>query len=299
MADRQFVLGGIESAPADWVLPASLEIIPKTAYAAFDGTNAAGPFLPCLEIVSDSGHVVGYYPVADEVAAGASVVVSWFPGADVDQDGGASSGGGTIQSVASPTSTILVGEPSGPAVTVDLPATGVVAGTYGDALTVPQVTVDAEGRLDTVAGVPIASGAGGGIVQVSRVSRTSGDLTTSSTTFVDATGLTTTITTGAHRCLVIFSGNAHVSGAGSSANAAFDLAIDGTRQGQGFGLTIAQQSGSADGPNIPVGFTYLTDALSAGSHTFKIQWRVDAQTGTLFASTGVTPAILTVLELGV
>lgn len=134
------------------------------------------------------------------------------------------------------------------------------------------------------------------IPQVSKVSVTSGDLTTSSTTFVDATGLTTTITTGAHRCLVIFSGNAHVSG--TTINAAFDLAVDGTRQGQTYGLTIAQQSGSASSPNMPVGFTYLTSALSAASHTFKIVWRVDGSgTGTLFASTGVTPAILTVIEL--
>lgn len=139
------------------------------------------------------------------------------------------------------------------------------------------------------------SGTGSGIVQVSQVALSSGDLTTSSTSFVDATGLTTTLTTGAHRCLVLFSGTAQNNT--TQANTCIDIAIDGTRQGQGFGLVHADNNGGS--LNLNMSFSYLTAALSAGSHTIKIQWKVDvASTAKLWASTVATPSILTVLELG-
>jgi hypothetical protein len=138
------------------------------------------------------------------------------------------------------------------------------------------------------------------IVQAAKVTLTSGDLTTTSTSFVDVTGLAVNLAArGFHRSLVIFSGNSHVGPNGSFANASFDLAIDGSRQGGSFGLTLAQQTNQV-APNTPVGFTYLTNPLDRDAHTFKIQWKVDAGgTGTLFASTSVTPAVLTVLELGI
>lgn len=85
MADRQFVAPfGNKQAPADWVLPASLEILPKLAYAHFDGTSAAGTFLPCLRFISDSGHVAVEAVSEEQVVAGASADVSWFPGVDED-----------------------------------------------------------------------------------------------------------------------------------------------------------------------------------------------------------------------
>lgn len=128
---------------------------------------------------------------------------------------------------------------------------------------------------------------GGGFTEQSTVEIISGDLTTSSTTFVDATGITVTITTAAVRCLVI----ATLSAIGPTApsNVAVDLAIDGTREGQTYGLTLHGAG------NCNLSFSHLTDVLSAASHTFKIQWRVDGGTGTLRAST-VAPARLTVIE---
>lgn len=80
MADRQYRPLGTVSAPADWNLPASLEITPKTAYAKFDGTSAAGPYLPCLRIISDAGIVAAEAVATTQVAAGASVDASWFRG---------------------------------------------------------------------------------------------------------------------------------------------------------------------------------------------------------------------------
>lgn len=57
--------------------------------------------------------------------------------------------------------TITVGTPMGPTTNVDLPATGVVAGTYGDASDVSQITVNAEGIITAAASVSIV---GGGVV---------------------------------------------------------------------------------------------------------------------------------------
>lgn len=81
MADRQFVAPfATSSAPADWVLPANLQIQPKIAFAHFNGASAAGAYLPVLRIISDSGHVAAEAVSATSVAAGASADVSWFLG---------------------------------------------------------------------------------------------------------------------------------------------------------------------------------------------------------------------------
>lgn len=80
MADRQFDPLGTVAVPADWTLPANLQLLLKNVYASFDGTAAAAAYLPCLEILSDSGHMVGAYPSLTQVAAGASADVTWFPG---------------------------------------------------------------------------------------------------------------------------------------------------------------------------------------------------------------------------
>jgi hypothetical protein len=138
-----------------------------------------------------------------------------------------------------------------------------------------------------------------GFLQSSIATRTAGDVTTSSTSFVDLTDMTVTLTTGAHRCLVYFNASANSSVAGG--NVCFDVDIDGTPQGQTYGLAVVSQSSHAGavGINHAVAITYLTPVLSSASHTIKIRWRVDGtQTGTLFASAGVTPAILTVIETG-
>lgn len=79
MADRQFNVGGTLTAPADWLLPASLEVIPKTAFAKFDGSGASVAWVPCLRIISDSGHVAAEAVASTSVPAGGSADVTWFP----------------------------------------------------------------------------------------------------------------------------------------------------------------------------------------------------------------------------
>ena len=145
--------------------------------------------------------------------------------------------------------------------------------------------------------MPFNQSGGGGatsILQSSTTSLTTGDLTTTSTSFTNATGVAVTMTTGPHRCLVIFSGTAN--NATSGDNSMFDLLIDASRQGGTNGLVFVQ-SPATGGNNIPCGFTFLTGVLSAASHTFQIQFRCDAGTAKLWASS-TAPAILTVIETG-
>lgn len=58
-----------------------LEVLePQAAFAHFDGSGAAGEFLPCVTYYTQDGLVFARAFPADAVAAGASADVSWFPG---------------------------------------------------------------------------------------------------------------------------------------------------------------------------------------------------------------------------
>jgi len=104
------------------------------------------------------------------------------------------------------------------------------------------------------------------------------DYTTTSTSFVDvdATNLKHTITTNEGPVLVTFA----CSASGSAAESVgFDFDVDGTRVGAAFTFGIARFIAQT---NVRiVGFSKLITGLSAGSHTFKLQWRVSGGTGTI------------------
>ncbi|MCY4020246.1 MAG: hypothetical protein OXG39_12640 [Chloroflexi bacterium] len=53
-----------------------------------------------------------------------------------------------------------------------------------------------------------------------------------------------------------------------------DIDIDGTRQGAEFGISRAH----IDAHDKAVSFTHLIRNLSAGSHNFKLQWKIEKQT---------------------
>lgn len=128
-----------------------------------------------------------------------------------------------------------------------------------------------------------------------RVVRTAGSLTTTSTTFVDLTGASITVTTGARRVLLAFTGSFTNS---ATDHTGFDFDIDGTRAAASaaFGMQLARSVGA--GEYNAVAITYVTDALSAASHTFKVLWRVGGpSTSTLAASTGLSAYTFTVTEL--
>lgn len=75
----QFAPLGTVNAPADWNIPTNIVLSPSIVFAHFDGTAAAGSFVPTLQILSDSGHVVAEIPQDVTVAAGSSCEATWAP----------------------------------------------------------------------------------------------------------------------------------------------------------------------------------------------------------------------------
>ncbi len=100
------------------------------------------------------------------------------------------------------------------------------------------------------------------------------NITTTSTTFTDLTGFTRTITTQGGLVRVMFRVRAN------STAARFDLLLDGvsvTADNDGLGAVAPV---STFGNNCFI----VILAPTAGSHTFKIQWRVTTGTGTVYAA---------------
>lgn len=79
-ADALIVRDGPVSSPLEYQVPAASAIIPLCVCAAFDGSAAAGSFIPALEILTPDGHVLAYCPLGLTVAAGGSAIGTWFPG---------------------------------------------------------------------------------------------------------------------------------------------------------------------------------------------------------------------------
>lgn len=144
-------------------------------------------------------------------------------------------------------------------------------------------------------GVKWAAAAGGSAsnLESNKVTRTAGDVTTTSTSFADLTGASITFTTGARRVLLTFTGSWYHS---STATMAIDFDIDGARaSGADFGLAVwnVNHAGNAQ----PVTITYLTNVLSAASHTFKVQWKVSSGTGTMEAASASAAYSFAAVEL--
>lgn len=131
-------------------------------------------------------------------------------------------------------------------------------------------------------GVKWAAASGGG-AQSARAVISAGDYTTTtSANFVDVDGtnLALTITTGAHRVMVGLAATASVT---AGDQIALTVAVDGTDQGGSLGIVRILSGGS----NMDASFTYLTDTLTAASHTFKLRYRTSAGTATLRASSSI------------
>jgi len=116
-----------------------------------------------------------------------------------------------------------------------------------------------------------------------RVVRTAGGVTTTSSTFVDVTGASITITTGTNPVAYGATGMGYNN---TPANyVLMNYNIDGTllHGTNGIGAYQKASSGSYD-ENLS--FSGITAALSAGSHTIKEQFRAGAGTVTLRADAG-------------
>lgn len=160
-ADAVVTRAGPVAVPLDYTVPTGTEIVPRVVSARFNGANAGGPWVPVLEVIAPTGAVTAYCARQVQYAAGASALVSFFPGvAEADAATSSASSAGTVSSITSPHGTLTVNNGTGPTVNVDMPDTGVPAGTYGDASHSAQVTVDAQGRLTGASQVGIAGGSG-------------------------------------------------------------------------------------------------------------------------------------------
>jgi hypothetical protein len=103
--------------------------------------------------------------------------------------GGGGNGSGTVTQV--DTGTGLTGGPITTSGTVSLANTAVSAGVYGTSTVVPQITVDAQGRITSVANVTIASGGVGTVTNVATgVGLTGGPITSNGTISLANTAVT-------------------------------------------------------------------------------------------------------------
>lgn len=117
------------------------------------------------------------------------------------------------------------------------------------------------------------------------------DYTTTGTSFadVDSANLKITLTLdAASDVLVSFHGLVTLSA--SLQSVLFDVTDNGVRVSTDDGIT-GLRSGS-NGPNATgvqgVSFVRLLPGLAAGSHEFRLQWRVSTGTGTLYAGAGTS-----------
>ncbi len=108
--------------------------------------------------------------------------------------------------------------------------------------------------------------------------------TTDLTTFddVDPTNLALTITTEGGDVWIGFTGS--VSNNTINAYIHFDVKVDGVLFAGDDGI-IVEQINPANNVST-IGFIILIDSLAAAVHTFELQWKVSAGTGTMFAGAG-------------
>jgi hypothetical protein len=120
------------------------------------------------------------------------------------------------------------------------------------------------------------------------------DYTTSSTSFVDVDGtgaltdFTLSVTTTGGRLLVGFAGTINNAGGNTTYRGYLDVEIDGVRIGLDDGLFNFGYSTSV----FPCSFVAMTDVLSVGTHTVKLQWKTNnaANVLTCYAGAGTGSA---------
>jgi len=107
--------------------------------------------------------------------------------------------------------------------------------------------------------------------------RTSGNYTTTSTSFVDMddTNLNITLITTGRDVRVTFTGYGMV--AGAAGELTLGVRVDGTH------YTILKTEEGGSGGIISVSFSYIFAGLSAGEHDFKMRWLTSDGTGTIYA----------------
>jgi hypothetical protein len=79
VADISILDPAVHAAPKAYLIKGSQELVLKSVTASYDGSGAAGSFVPAVQVVDPSGFVTGTFPLGATLAAGASADISWFP----------------------------------------------------------------------------------------------------------------------------------------------------------------------------------------------------------------------------
>jgi hypothetical protein len=203
---------------------------------------------------------------------------------------------GQVLTVSASTHHLVWATPSAGSVATDAiwDAKGDLAGGTG-ANTAVKLTVGSNGQVLTAdsgetTGMKWATAAAGFTPAIGRVHDiASSNATTTGTSFADLLSMSITITTGAHSVELSFSCMAGNNGGNSTV---FDFTVDGTRVGDTLGSTGTNNATDS------VSMRHVTTTLSAASHTFKVQWRVTGNTGTVFAHTTGLAVHFAAVELG-
>lgn len=154
----------------------------------------------------------------------------------------------------------------------------------------PQIENIVKTALDVERGGEVFGGLTVSGLGFGRVEKSDGDFATTSSTFVDITGLVATVTTGARRARVdvLF-----VVTTSAAADKSFDLLVDGVSVAGSGGLC---KVGGADAATVS--FSFVTAALTKGDHVFKVQAKTSAGTLTV-AANDTFKAFLCVQEMTV
>jgi hypothetical protein len=76
----QIYAPGPDPAPLKYNVPGSQQMIPRACQALYNGSGAAGSYVPALIFRSQAGHVIARAILDSTIAAGDDAEVSWFPG---------------------------------------------------------------------------------------------------------------------------------------------------------------------------------------------------------------------------
>jgi len=112
------------------------------------------------------------------------------------------------------------------------------------------------------------------------------DYTTASASFVDVDGtnLALVIVTNGGNVRVGWSSLVSLSVAGT---VYLDIDVDGAREGGDDGIVAGTVEGGTD-TREALALNWVIAGLSAASHTIKLQWKVSAGTGTIYAGAGTS-----------
>lgn len=95
------------AAPQSYTVPGSTEVEPLSAFARFDGTAAAGPWLPCLSFFSSGGLLLARVFPSEQMAVGDVADVTYSPATSSGGSSGESATPFKLISAASTNSTLV------------------------------------------------------------------------------------------------------------------------------------------------------------------------------------------------